>query len=115
MAKGGHRGTDNVNQRGNTKDRLARRIWLCLTFDLDLGPHYCRCAFGCGAILDVDTVTADRYPIPGCEGGTYRRDNIRPACAPCNTKHGAALGVIKRAERRLLKLLQDKDVGEDVA
>jgi hypothetical protein len=44
-------------------------------------------------------VTVDRI-IPGCKGGTYRRDNIRPACAPCNTELGSQLGhEQKRAKR----------------
>lgn len=42
------------------------------------------CAFGCGRVVDFETVTIDRYPVLGCDGGTYRRGNIRPACAWCN-------------------------------
>lgn len=46
----------------------------------------CRC-YRCGCLLIVDTVTVDRI-IPGCKGGTYRRNNIRPACGPCNSETG---------------------------
>lgn len=46
----------------------------------------CRC-YRCGKLLTADTVTADRI-IPGDAGGTYRRDNIRPACGPCNSITG---------------------------
>lgn len=53
------------------------------------GEASCRC-YRCGDLLTVDTVTVDRI-IPGCKGGTYRRNNIRPACGPCNTETGAAL------------------------
>ena len=49
----------------------------------------CRC-YRCGRLLTVDTVTVDRI-VPGCKGGTYRRDNIRPACGPCNSETGGAL------------------------
>lgn len=35
-------------------------------------------------------LTVDRI-IPGCNGGTYRRNNIRPACARCNSETGGAL------------------------
>jgi hypothetical protein len=59
-------------------------------------PHYtyevhkaCRC-FRCGKLLTVDTVTVDRI-TPGCKGGTYRRNNIRPACSPCNSELGGKL------------------------
>lgn len=61
------------------------------------GVPCCRC-YRCGVLLTVDTVTADRI-IPGCEGGTYRRNNIRPACADCNQATGAALGG-RRAPRQ---------------
>lgn len=49
----------------------------------------CRC-YRCGDLLCVDTVTVDRI-VPGCKGGTYRRNNIRPACAGCNSETGGAL------------------------
>lgn len=46
----------------------------------------CRC-YRCGDLLTVDTVTVDRI-VPGCRGGTYRRNNIRPACGSCNSETG---------------------------
>lgn len=46
-------------------------------------PGQTRC-YACGTLLDVDTVTIDRI-IPGCRGGKYVDENIRPACSPCNT------------------------------
>jgi hypothetical protein len=82
------RGTTNRNARGGSPARRARRQWLVDTFG---DGATVGCAFGCGAVLTVDTVTADRYPVPGCNGGTYRRGNIRPACGPCNSRHGGAL------------------------
>lgn len=53
---------------------------------LGQGIPACRC-YCCGFLLTVDTVTADRIK-PGCQGGTYRRNNIRPACKPCQSKVG---------------------------
>ncbi len=35
----------------------------------------------CKATLHHPTV--DRYPIAGCDGGRYRRDNARPLCRGC--------------------------------
>ena len=64
----------------------------------------CRC-YRCGVLLTVETVTVDRI-IPGCKGGTYRRDNIRPACGDCNSETGGPLSrgrehqAAKRAARR---------------
>jgi 5-methylcytosine-specific restriction endonuclease McrA len=63
-------------------------------------PGYCRC-FRCGELLDTTTVTVDRI-IPGCQGGTYRRDNIRPACGGCNSETG---GRTRRTTRVTLALV----------
>lgn len=100
------RGTTNGNARGGSDARRRRREWLVLTYraDRDLllvtpalgcmevalgtGVPACRC-YRCGVLLTVDTVSVDRI-IPGCQGGTYRRDNIRPACLPCNSVTGGA-------------------------
>lgn len=54
----------------------------------------CRC-YRCGKLLTYDTLTVDRI-IPGCKGGKYRRDNIRPSCSDCANKQGGEL----RAETR---------------
>jgi len=101
------RGTTNKNARGGSDERRRRRAWLVETYraDEDLrtielyhgpilvgvnhgdGEMACRC-YRCGVLLTVDTVTVDRIK-PGCQGGTYRRDNIRPACGRCNSSTGA--------------------------
>lgn len=103
------RGTTNRNDRGGSDTRRRRRAWLVETYraDADLitihlhhgpvtvavergmesGQPACRC-YRCGVLLTVDTVTVDRI-IPGCQGGTYRRTNIRPACGTCNSSTGA--------------------------
>lgn len=108
------RGTSNANQRGSSESRRRRREWLVATYraDSDLCPGAwacigwslpeaehehplgdglaaCRC-YRCGELLSVETVTVDRI-IPGCQGGTYRRTNIRPACAGCNSSTGGRL------------------------
>jgi len=114
------RGTTNSNQRGNTRDREARRVWLVTTYRADTDAHRLPAVwlgsrpaweaatgfapepvplglgepacrcYRCGVLLTVETVTADRI-IPGCKGGTYRRSNIRPACGRCNSSTGGAL------------------------
>lgn len=113
------RGTTNGNARGNSRDRLARRQYLVATYRADVdvsvsnwthdnaglpdvqrynprldtcGYHRepaCRC-YRCGVLLSVATVTVDRI-VPGRDGGTYRRTNIRPACGGCNSTTGGAL------------------------
>lgn len=108
------RGTTNGNARGSSYTRAARRQWLVDKYranvdalvpgggapgsepDLLLYPVMigsgipaCRC-YRCGVLLTAETVTVDRI-IPGCKGGTYRRNNIRPACGPCNSETGGAL------------------------
>jgi hypothetical protein len=101
------RGTSNRNERGSTQTRRRRREWLVATWraDVDLpdwhaaqhgatevplgaGIPACRC-YRCGVLLTVEMVTADRIK-PGCQGGTYVRTNIRPACGACNSITGGA-------------------------
>jgi hypothetical protein len=103
------RGTTNGNARGSNESRRRRREWLVATWRADvdlammtgpvvigwvevplgLGLPACRC-YRCGTLLIADTVSVDRI-IPGCQGGTYRRDNIRPACELCNSITGGAV------------------------
>lgn len=82
------RGSSNMNQRGSSAARRARKVWLLGQFgDGEKAP----CAFECGTVLTLDTLTVDRFPLPGCQGGTYVRGNIRPACGTCNSSRGAVL------------------------
>lgn len=86
----------NNDPRGSAESRRQRKIFLLATF----GDGYTApCAF-CGFELDFWTITADRFPILGADGGSYRRDNIRPACLHCNSSEGAKEG----ARRRLLRV-----------
>ena len=74
-------------KRGNNADRAARRLWLARTYG---DGTSCPC-FNCKrtllvSITDIKVpgcLTVDRI-IPGEQGGTYRRENIRPACITCN-------------------------------
>lgn len=98
--------------RGNVTDRQRRKLWLLDTYraDQDLCPHCvmnpheyplgsgipaCRC-YRCGKLLTYDTLTVDRI-IPGCKGGKYRRDNIRPSCSDCANKQGGELSAQNRS------------------
>lgn len=78
-------------RRGNNRDRKRRKIWLLATFDKDLGPDKARCHLmlseRCRQVVDFYTVTADRIE----PGGTYAREGIRPACAPCQNLQGALI------------------------
>ena len=65
------------DRRGSNADRKARKLWLLQTFG---DGETCKCALGCDTMLTFMTVEADRK-IPG---GSYRRENIQPACRPCN-------------------------------
>lgn len=82
------RGTSNANARGNSADRRARRLYLLRVYASNK-PGRCRC-YRCGVLLDENTITVDRI-VPGCLGGRYVRENIRPACARCNSETGGAL------------------------
>lgn len=116
------RSTSNSNTRGNAETRRRRRRWLVETFraDVDLpvgmliqrqrgdgtwidlgvtlgsGVPACRC-YRCGRLLDEAHVSPDRI-VPGCQGGTYARNNIRPACDLCQMQTGGALGYSRRGK-----------------
>lgn len=102
-----HRGTTNGNARGSSADRRARRAYLMVVYASDV-KGFARC-YRCGRLLYNEddwpdhpmswvvvpkatfevayALTVDRI-IPGCQGGTYRRNNIRPACMGCNSETG---------------------------
>lgn len=94
------RGTTNRNARGGSEDRRRRKKYLLEAFEADQtleGRPACRC-FRCGKLLTEEMVQADRIK-PGIDGGTYARNNIRPACEECNRFLGHRL----QNERRLAK------------
>lgn len=77
-----------VDRRGSSRTRKRRREWLLQTFDPDLGPDRAACRLRlsaeCVAIVDEITLSVDRIE----PGGLYSRDNIQPACKPCQDKQG---------------------------
>lgn len=88
------RSTSNANARGNSTERAIRRAWLVTVYG---DGHQVRC-FHCGTWLDATNVSADRIR-PGVRGGTYARDNIRPACLDCNVSDGGKLGRARQLGR----------------
>lgn len=91
MSRAQPRGTSNSNARGSTRDRRARKLWLLVTFDTDLGPEVARCALrchqDCHGTVTYETMQVDRK-VSQLHGGTYRRENIQPSCPPCNHQKG---------------------------
>jgi len=87
------RGTSNTNDRGNAAARRARKLWLLTSFG---DGQTCPC-YRCGAHLSLSMVEADRK-VPGILGGSYRRENLRPACGACN----------KITSNAVSKMLRDK-------
>jgi len=81
----------NGNQRGSAEDRRRRTAWLFVTFGVD---GVVTCTF-CAVPMLPEDCTTDRI-VPGCQGGTYRRDNIRPACKPCQDEQGYRLSALQR-------------------
>lgn len=89
------------DRRGNNESRRRRRRWLLETFDQDLGDGVARCHLQlagdrCHIFVDERTLTVDRID----PGGTYRRENIQPACQPCQTDQGALITRERRWEWR---------------
>lgn len=93
------RSTTNRNARGGSEDRRRRKLWLLITFgDGASAPCSLSTSDKCLGTVTFETITADRYPLRGVDGGTYRRGNIRPACAPCNYTDGGRLGAQRRGK-----------------
>lgn len=72
----------------NSEVTFERPAVSLMPIEVDGWRIACRC-YRCGTLLTMDTVTVDRI-IPGCQGGTYRRNNIRPACGTCNSETGGS-------------------------
>ena len=60
------RGTTNRNARGGSDERRKRKLWLLATFGDGIKAP---CSY-CQRMVDFDTISVDRYPIMGCDGGT---------------------------------------------
>lgn len=102
------RGTTNGNARGSNAQRRARRRYLVDRYGWRLADGTgLVCCYRCGVPLLQDedpeapgqSVTVDRI-VPGCQGGTYSLDNIRPCCGPCNESTGGQLGVQQKRGRQ---------------
>ena len=63
-------------KRGNSTDRKRRKLWMLVAW----GDGVKAPCTHCSMMLDYDSIEADRI-VPG---GSYRRDNIQPACRLCN-------------------------------
>ena len=94
------RSTSNSNSRGSAKQRRVRKQWL---LDKYGDGHRAPCCMerhkpGCPGWVDYDSLTVDRWPIAGVDGGRYVRDNIRPAYGPCNYADGGKIGARRAQE-----------------
>lgn len=93
------RGTTNRNDRGSAETRRRRKQFL---LDRDGDGTTAACAIRhddrCLVTVTLETMQVDRVQ-PGCKGGTYRRDNIRVACGPCNSRDGSATREALKRER----------------
>jgi hypothetical protein len=68
------------DKRGSAASRRARKLWM-LSEAAGFGGDGTKVpCVHCDATLDFDAVEADRI-VPG---GSYRRDNVQPACRVCN-------------------------------
>jgi 5-methylcytosine-specific restriction endonuclease McrA len=76
----------NRNQRGSSYDRRARKEWIFSTYGVD-GIVTCRF---CAVPMLPEDCTVDCL-TPRSRGGAYRRDNVGPACRPCQDEQGVRL------------------------
>lgn len=63
-------------KRGNSTDRANRKLWMLFEFG---NGEYVPCVH-CKTVLTFESVESDRIT----PGGSYRRDNVQPACRRCN-------------------------------
>jgi hypothetical protein len=66
--------------RGNSKDRAARRNWISSSKAGFGGNGTTVPCVHCGSDVEKPAVHIDRKE----PGGSYRHENIQPACAGCN-------------------------------
>lgn len=129
------RGTSNSDDRGSAEARRKRKQWLFEVWAADVdaptpetnaqpkteaeaevwfylesvpkgqGLPAVRC-FRCGKLCTWETVEIDRIK-PGCEGGKYTRDNIRPICPRDNHILGEQAKK-RKAERRARRAEQQR-------
>lgn len=81
------------DDRPSAKIRRENKQWLLDTFGDGITAL---CSF-CEVKLTFETITQDRYPIPGRECGKYIKGNIRPACLSCNSRDGALARTLLKA------------------
>lgn len=70
------------DKRGSAASRRARKHWMLATRGDGIT---CPCVW-CGESLTFETVEADRITA----GGSYRRENVQPACRGCNLERSDA-------------------------
>ncbi|AON96716.1 HNH endonuclease [Mycobacterium phage Gengar] len=92
------RGTSNTNDRGSAAARRRRKQWLLDKFG---DGTTCTCST-CPTVLTFDTITVDRYPIAGVDGGRYVHGNIRPQCSLCASRQGADMSHARRRAARVV-------------
>jgi hypothetical protein len=84
------RGCTNGNRRGSSTDRRRRRQWLLDTYgDGTTAPCWLAVPGVCAGPVTAETLSVERVK-PGHAGGTYARENIRPACQPCQSHQGGS-------------------------
>lgn len=87
-----YRGSTNRNERGGSDERRRRKQFLLVEFGNGTeAPCQLKVSDRCLGMVTMDTISVDRI-VPKASGGTYRRDNIRPACGPCQSRQGGLIG-----------------------
>lgn len=75
------------DQRGNSDDRARRKRWMVNPDSGFGGDGKSVPCYWCNKTLRLGSsdLTADRWPICGHLGGTYKRDNLVPSCKRDNS------------------------------
>lgn len=89
------RGTSNADSRGNSYSRRRRKLALLAR---DGTGEWGVCST-CPTVVDFESATIDRWPLPGHLGGTYAMENIRLQCERCASLQGGHMAAARKKEK----------------
>lgn len=93
-----------MDETPSRKSTVKDRLWEESRYETTEG-YRADCVV-CGTPMPHSEASMDRYPIPGCQGGTYAYENVRLTCQPCNEAagshgyHGTVIAGMSRREKR---------------
>lgn len=102
---------NHADGRGNVTNRRNRKRWLLSVRSPFGGNGWSVPCYWCRRPLTAEDLEVDRWPLCGHAGGSYRRDNIVPACSDCNRTRCSRKGAVCRSGgQQVLAMLAGQEV-----